>query len=246
MEVPDAIFDDPRLARVYDPLDPDRRDLDLYDAIAMEIGAASVLDVGCGTGTFACQLALRGVEVIGVDPARASLDVAASKAGADRVRWIHGDATALPPLQVDAAFMTANVAQVFLTDDEWLATLHCIRTALRPGGILVFEARDPARRAWESWTRAATFVSVGVADIGVVESWKQVGVVDGELVNFRSMTNFVDEGVLLESTSTLRFRERPALEASLLACGFELTDVRDAADRPGREFVFLGRRPHQD
>jgi 2-polyprenyl-3-methyl-5-hydroxy-6-metoxy-1,4-benzoquinol methylase len=34
-------------------------------------GARSVLDVGCGTGSFACMLAQRGIEVVGVDPAAA-------------------------------------------------------------------------------------------------------------------------------------------------------------------------------
>ncbi|MEJ7707650.1 MAG: class I SAM-dependent methyltransferase [Nocardioidaceae bacterium] len=67
-----------------------------------------VLDVGCGTGTFALLLADRGLEVIGVDPAAGSLDVARAKPGAERVRWIHGDATALPPMQVDLATMTGE------------------------------------------------------------------------------------------------------------------------------------------
>ena len=119
----DDIFEDPRLARVYDPLDPDRSDLDVYVAMVAELGLRSVLDIGCGTGTFACMLARRGVDVIAVDPAAASLDVARSKPDAEAVRWLHGDATALPPLPVDAALMTANVAQVFLTDDDWTATL---------------------------------------------------------------------------------------------------------------------------
>ena len=139
----DAIFEDPRLAEVYDSLEPDRRDLDVYADVVTELGARSVLDVGCGTGTFACLLARRGVEVTAVDPAAASLDVARAKPGAEAVRWLHGDATTLPPLQVDAAFMTANVAQVFLTDGEWSATLRAVRGSLRPGGWLVFETRDP-------------------------------------------------------------------------------------------------------
>jgi ubiquinone/menaquinone biosynthesis C-methylase UbiE len=48
--MPDAHFADPRLARIYDPLEGDRRDLDAYVAMAAEFGARSVLDVGCGTG----------------------------------------------------------------------------------------------------------------------------------------------------------------------------------------------------
>lgn len=68
------------------------------------------LDIGCGTGVFALLLADRGIEVTGVDPARASIDVARAKPGGERVRWICGDATALPPLRVDLATMTAIVA----------------------------------------------------------------------------------------------------------------------------------------
>ena len=242
--MPDAIFEDPRLARVYDPLDPDRSDLDVYDTIASEeLGARSVLDIGCGTGTFACMLASRGVEVVGVDPAAASLDVARTKPGSEHVRWIHGDATALPPLEVDAAFMTANVAQVFVTDEEWLATLRGAWQALRPGGCLVFETRDPARRAWEGWTPELTHVAVDIDGIGVVESWEEVTDVAGELVTFRSFTRFQAEDLVLESTSTLRFRDRRTIEESLAATGFVLDDVRDAPDRPGREFVFVARRP---
>jgi SAM-dependent methyltransferase len=237
--MPDAIFDDPRLARVYDPLDPDRGDLDVYVDLVIELGATSVLDVGCGTGTFACMLAGLGIHVTAVDPARASIDVAQTKPGSDAVDWLVGDATTLPALSVDAAFMTANVAQVFLTDDEWAATLRGISSALRPGGILVFETRDPARRAWEQWTPELTRTAVDVPGMGVVESWEEVTAVEGSLVTFRSMTTFHREGLELESTSTLRFREKAEIEESLVREGFEVVEVRDAPDRPGREFVFL-------
>ncbi|WP_426310678.1 class I SAM-dependent methyltransferase [Cellulosimicrobium sp. E-16] len=239
--MPDAIFDDPRLAALYDPLDPDRSDLDVYTAIVDELGARRVLDVGCGTGTFACLLARRGIDVVGVDPAGASLDVARTKPGADRVRWLHGDATSLPPLRVDLATMTANVAQVFLTDDAWATTLQGIGSALVPGGHLVFETRDPARRAWEGWTREATATRVDVPDVGPVESWTDLTDVSLPFVSFHD-TTVLPDGTALHSDSTLRFREREEIEATLVACGFEVVDVRDAPDRPGREWVFVARR----
>ncbi|HYD09481.1 MAG TPA: methyltransferase domain-containing protein, partial [Acidimicrobiales bacterium] len=120
--MPDPVFDEPRLADVYDDLDPDRSDLDAYVAIVREIGARSMVDVGCGTGTFACLLADAGLDVVGIDPAAAMLAVARRKDVGGRVRWIHGAAVDLPPLGVELATMTGNVAQVFLDDDEWAAT----------------------------------------------------------------------------------------------------------------------------
>ena len=239
----DAIFEDPRLARVYDPLDPDRSDLEVYAAMAAEFGAGSVLDVGCGTGTFACLLAGRGLAVTGVDPARASLDVARAKPGADAVRWLEGDATSLPPLQVDLATMTGNVAQVFLTDTEWAATLTGVLAALRPGGRLVFETRDPAREAWLGWTRKHSFTRTDVPGAGIVQSWHELTGVTGELVCFRSFTVFEADDTVITSDSTLRFRQRATIAASLAAAGYQLDEVRDAPDRPGLEFVFIARRP---
>jgi SAM-dependent methyltransferase len=240
--VPDAIFEDPRLAAVYDPLDPDRGDLDAYAAIAAEFGARSVLDVGCGTGTFALRLADLGLEIVGVDPAGASLDVARAKPGADRVRWLRGDATSLPPLQVDLATMTGNVAQVFLTDEQWTATLRGVHAALRPGGRLVFETRDPARRAWLGWTRAHSFTRTDIPGVGAVQSWHELTGVAGELVSFRSFVVFEADDTTITSDSTLRFRERDAIASSLAAAGYEVGEVRDAPDRPGLEFVFVARR----
>ncbi|QOR72800.1 class I SAM-dependent methyltransferase [Ruania alkalisoli] len=241
----DGVFDDARLAAVYDALDPDRSDLDLYVDIAEELGARSVLDVGCGTGTLATMLAGRGCDVVGVDPAGASLDVARRKPHADRVRWLHGDAAAaareFAGLQADLATMTANVAQVFVTDDAWEENLHAIATLVRPGGYLVFETRIPERRAWESWNVRDSFTSADVPGIGRVESWHELLDVRAETVTFRSHTRFAD-GVTIPAESTLRFRSREQVTASLARCGFLVREVRDAPDRPGREYVVLAQR----
>jgi len=234
----DPIFAERRLAEIYDPLDPDRSDLDVYAAIVDAFGARIVLDIGCGTGTFACLLARRGIAVIGVDPAGASLEVARAKPGADRVRWVHGYATGLGTLAVDMVTMTANVAQVVLTDDDWSATLSAARAALRPGGHLIFETRDPAARAWLGWNREATF-----RRIDGVETWCEVTGIDADLVSFRWTFVFDADGVVLTSDSTLRFRGRDEIVASLHAAGFAVKEVRDAPDRPGREFVFIASHP---
>ncbi|AXE90355.1 class I SAM-dependent methyltransferase [Streptomyces sp. Go-475] len=238
----DECFRHPRLAAVYDPLDPDRGDLDPYLRMAEEFGARQVLDIGCGTGVFALLLAARGVQVVGVDPARASLDVARGKPGAERVRWLHGDATALPPLAADLATMTGNAAQEIVGPEDWRRTLRGARAALRPGGRLVFETRIPARRAWEEWNREDTYTVTDVPGVGGVASWVELLDVSGPLVTFRWTYVFAADGQVLTSESTLRFREREEVEAELVAQGYAVDDVRDAPDRPGREYVFVARR----
>jgi SAM-dependent methyltransferase len=240
--VVDPIFAEPRLAEVYDPLDPDRSDLDAYAAMVDELGAHSVLDIGCGTGTFACLLARRGLTVTAVDPAEASLAVAATKPGAERVRWLHGYATDLPPLQVDLATMTGNVAQVFVTDREWASTLRATYVTLRPGGRLLFETRDPAAKAWLEWNRERSYTRTVVAGVGAVQAWVELLDVNGQLVSFRSTFVFEADGAVLTSESTLRFRHRDEVIASLAAAGYLVEEVRQAPDRPGRELVFIARR----
>ncbi|MGW2960981.1 class I SAM-dependent methyltransferase [Streptomyces sp. NPDC001220] len=239
----DECFGHPRLAAIYDPLDPDRSDLDAYLGMAAEFGAHQVLDIGCGTGVFALLLADRGIEVVGVDPASASVDVARAKPGSERVRWIRGDATDLPPLQVDLVTMTANVAQAIVDPQTWRTTLRGTYEALRPGGRLVFETRDPARRAWEEWTRELSHRVTEIPGVGSVESWVQVIEVSPPLVTFRGTYGFAADAEVLTSDSTLRFRERAEVERDLAAQGYVVDEVRDAPDRPGREFVFVARRP---
>lgn len=242
--VAEELSDDQRLAAIYDPLDPDRSDLDVYADVVEELGARAVLDVGCGTGTFACMLAQRGIDVVGLDPDAASLEVARTKPGAEGVRWVRGDISAVPQgTQVDLVTMTANVAQVFLTDEGWIATLLGAFAALRPGGRIVFETRDPAKQAWREWTKEKTTASADVPGLGFVDAWLQTTTVEGPLVTFGGEYTFHRDGVVLTPPeTTLRFRGRDEVAASLRATGFVLEEVRDAPDRPGKELVFVARR----
>ena len=240
--MPDAIFAHPRLALVYDAFDGDRNDLTAYLGIADELGADRVLDVGCGTGCLAVLLADSGRVVVGVDPAEASLEIAKSKDRTGRITWIHGDAASVPALGADLAVMTGNVAQVFLTDDDWTQALQGIHAALRPGGHLVFETRRPEHRVWEEWAAATAPVTLDVPEIGSVEQRLELTDVSLPLVSFRLTYRFLSDGAVITSNSTLRFRDRGEVETSLAANGYRVLDVREAPDRPGREFVFIAER----
>jgi len=76
-----------------------------------------------------------------------------------------------------------------------------------------------------------------------VESWTDLVEVSGSLVTFRGTWIFASDGQVLTSDSTLRFRDRDEVRASLSGHGYIVDEIRDAPDRPGREFVFLASRP---
>jgi SAM-dependent methyltransferase len=240
--VPDALFADRRLAPLYDAFDGHRDDLAAYHSIVDELGAGRVLDVGCGTGTLAILLARHGHTVVGIDPAEASLEVARAKEQAAQVHWLHGDSTMVPALDADLATMTGNVAQVFLTDDDWAQTLRSIHGALRPRGHLVFETRRPEYRAWEEWAADTRPVVRVIPGSGPVERRFELVDVSLPTVSFRYTYRFLADGTELTSESTLRFRSYDEVESSLNVNGYRVLDVREAPDRPGREFVFITER----
>ncbi|MFI9505274.1 class I SAM-dependent methyltransferase [Nocardia sp. NPDC052566] len=237
--MPDTAFAHPRLASIYDHFEGSRGDLPAYLGIAEELDVYHVLDIGCGTGSLAILLAECGRAVVGVDPAEASLEVAKSKPTTAKVTWIHGDATTVSGLGADLAMMTGNVAQVFLTDDDWARTLRAIHSALRPSGHLVFETRRPERRAWEEWAADPAHLTLDIPGIGPVEQRRMVTDVRLPYVSFRYTYRFLADDAVVTSDSTLRFRDRDEVESGLAANGFRVLDVREAPDRPGREFVFV-------
>jgi hypothetical protein len=86
--------------------------------------------------------------------------------------------------------MTANVAHVFLTDAEWDSTLRAVHAALRPGGRLVLETRDPAVKARLKWNRERSYQRIVVPGVGGVQAWVELLGISGDLVSFRSTVVF--------------------------------------------------------
>ncbi|MBO0883409.1 MAG: class I SAM-dependent methyltransferase [Mycobacterium sp.] len=150
-------YGDPRLVALYDRDNLDGPDHDFYRRLATDVSARRILDLGCGTGRLTRSLANADRIVIGIDPSAAMLNVARTAPGADQVTWILADAGGLPGKDAELALMTGNVAQVFIDDAQWTRTLTCLRKALRQGGTLAFESRNPTAHAWLAWTKQNTF-----------------------------------------------------------------------------------------
>ncbi len=241
----DLHYVDPRLVELYDHDNPRGIDTDFYLALAEDLKAHRIIDLGCGTGLLTCELAMDGREIIGVDPSSAMLAIARRKPGAERVKWIEGDSSALGIREVDLALMTGNVSQVFLDDFEWTSTLRDIYMTLHPGGHLAFESRNPEARAWEKWTRDNTFERIDTP-FGPMECWIELVGVENGRVSLEGHNLFKLTGEDIVTSSELRFRNKAELSDSLINVGFIVEQVygdwyRGPFTEKSRFMIFVAR-----
>jgi 2-polyprenyl-3-methyl-5-hydroxy-6-metoxy-1,4-benzoquinol methylase len=115
------------------------------DFIEKEIGrsrATRILDIGCGTGRHALELARRGYAVTGIDLSDSLLQRAREKAAAEglRVDFRRHDARELPfAKEFDLAIMLCEGAFPLMETDEMnFRILQGAAAALKPGGKLIF------------------------------------------------------------------------------------------------------------
>ncbi len=226
------VFEDALLASVYDDLNPWGAWDEFYLGYAREAGGA-VLDLGCGTGRLACRIAAEGCEVVGADPAASMLGVARSRPGTETVDWVKSDGQSLRlARRFDLIVMTGHAFQALLSDADARAVLETAAHHLKPEGRFVFETRNPAKRAWLSWTPDATREVVQTATQGRVEAFYDAAAEAGAETGAEADTGIVgiaqhcrfldlglDGGLERIGRSRIRFIERDHLAGLLARAG---------------------------
>jgi SAM-dependent methyltransferase len=165
-----------------------------------------VLDLACGHGRVAREVAAHGAAVVGVDLSAALLGKARAQEDAEPlgIRYVHADAAAVPELE-DASF-DAVVCNFGLADidalDEALAT---IRRVLRAGGSFVFSILHPcfagAATVAGTWPADRDYRDEGfwIADSRYSTLRRQVG------ANHRTLSTYVNalsrQGLLITAMS---------------------------------------------
>jgi SAM-dependent methyltransferase len=248
---PDEVFEDSLFASLYDHFNAWDVCDDFYLNLARESGGR-VLDLGCGTGLLASRIAQEGMDVTGVDPAEGMLRVAMTRDGGERVSWVKGEGQMLRlPGRFDLIYMTGHAFQALLTDEDAVAVLRAGRDHLADDGRLAFETRNPARKAWLSWTPdkrrcAATAEHGSVEEFYETAADPRTGIVD-LIHHYR----FADTGKTIVGRSRIRFVELDQLGrllamANLAPIAWYGDWDRSPISASSREFIVVAQRALPD
>ena len=213
----DEVFEQELLDSLYDYFNPWHRSDEFYFRLAVERGS-DILDLGCGTGMLACRIAQEGLSVTGADPAEGMLKVARQRQGSEKVSWVKSAGQNLRlPGRFDLIYMTGHAFQALLTDVDAIAVLQSVRKHLKDGGRFVFESRNPARRAWLSWTPDKRKL-VATDKHGRIEEFFEIErEPENGIVSIMHHYQFLDSNRLITGRSHLRFVDQQHLLRLLTA-----------------------------
>ena len=180
-----------------------------------------VLDLACGSGVHARRLAMRGMEVVGVDIAPslvAHCQAQAAKQGVTSARFVQGD---MRELDYDGDFdavLLLSGSFGFFDDAANEDVLARIARALRPGGRVLIDVFDPAqmvvrppRRSWSQYG----------GGYGLRTTWWEP-----ETCTYASEFMFIDDNGTLNTSAEeerIRVYSLPEWRAILARAGLMLT-----------------------
>lgn len=230
----EQLYREERLVEAYDALNASREDFDFYRA-RLPDPPCRLLDIGCGTGSFALERASEGYAVTGVDPAPEMIAAAQAKPGSETVRWVTGLVSDLDEaLRFEAAVMTGHAFQCLLDDEQVLALFRGVSSRLTREGSFWFETRNPLAKAWQRWTPENVKPPTTLEDGGAVQVTRDVESFDGEVLTLSETYVFGESDTVFTSRSQLRFMPLASIERLAAIAGLRIRTV--AGDWGGRPF----------
>ncbi|MCL1701566.1 class I SAM-dependent methyltransferase [Lysinibacillus sp. Bpr_S20] len=230
---------------VYDQINSRGKDNEFFLALLKKIDGKEIADLGCGTGRLTIHFAQAGYYITAIDPNAEAIERAKSKEYADEVTWIVGDSSNLQSNTFDVVIMTANVAQVFLTDESWQHVISSAYRALKPGGHFIFDTRNPLAKEWEHWQKDdKPDVAKDEVSGDPLEIWTEYEGFVGDVFTFYEIVkNARTDEVLIHEKMQLRFRTHEEIYESLYQVGFSQIQAYgdwefEQATKETKSFIF--------
>ncbi|WP_026906867.1 class I SAM-dependent methyltransferase [Paucisalibacillus globulus] len=212
---------------VYDQINHWGKDDEFFLSLLKKANVKKIADLGCGTGRLTSQFAKLGYRITAVDPNKEAIEYAKNKEYPGEVTWIVGDSSNLQTDAFDTVIMTANVAQVFLTDQSWQQVISDAFRALKPGGHFIFDTRNPLARVWEQWEKDRTpDVAIHQETGEPLEIWTEYDGFVGDIFTFyETVKNANTDEMLIREKIQLKFRTKEEIHNSLQQVGFSQIQV---------------------
>lgn len=230
---------------VYDQVNRWAKDDEFFMALLKKLNVKKIADLGCGTGRLTKHFAKAGYHILAIDPNEEAIAYAKNKEYPGEVTWIVGDSSNLQANEFDAVIMTANVAQVFLTDESWQQVILDVYESLKPGGHFIFDTRNPAAKVWEEWEMDKTpDFATDQASGESLEIWTEYdGFVDDVYTFYETVKKVHTGEIVIHEKMQLKFRTQEAIYESLQKAGFSQIKVYgdwefEQATLENRSFVF--------
>lgn len=239
------LYADPHVVQFYDLASRARPDFAFCKELAKS--ARSILDLGCGTGELATDLASNH-DVTGVEPATAMLDIAKNRAGGEKINWIEADARNLKLDQrFDLIILTGHTFQVFLSDFDQNAVLATIERHLKPEGRFIFDSRNPNYTQPKTRERSDTTRHLSHPQLGEIEAYNKSSYDEPSgILTYENGYKVKKTGITHVGTAKIRYTPIEALAIKLSAAGLTADNwLGDWEGKPftptAREIIPLGR-----
>jgi SAM-dependent methyltransferase len=201
------------------------------EALSVERGGR-ILDLACGAGQHAVELASRGYDVVGFDLSQSQLDWAGGLAHerGQRLQFTYGDMRDLAYSEAFDAIYSWNTSFGFFEEDKNVDVAQRIFRALRPGGRFLLDVinRDfvVAQQPGQTWFEGDGCVCIDDVSIDFITSRMKV-----------KRTMMLTNGKNRECTYSVRIYGLHELGKILHDVGFKVLNVSGRPEMPG---VFFG------
>lgn len=168
----------------------------------------TILDLACGTGDTTMILATTypSARIIGIDPSRGMLDIAADKGGVGRITYHQRSAVTLTAAELDinsvpVDFATMSFGIRNIPQRDWPQLLASVRSLLADGATFsILEVSDPRKEDGEHGVSflaepAAVFIEYVVPVIGGLVSggkFREYNHLQSSINEFPSPTSFIN------------------------------------------------------